>query len=338
MNRIKIVFFIDDVNISFPGYSIIIRNLLEYIPNSFCTTNIDELNENNIVIPLGIAASHSLFKAGIPYKITFLCDSPTLTFKSIIEFNIRKRIFTRELFGAFLRLIKYSYLERKILRYSEKIIVVSDYDQSYLLRKYKCNHVFSIPNGVSHPKKIKPKLDPFKPTLGFLYYWGVQNSIDDIDWFMKSYVPIIKNKFPELEVIAAGKGANKKALKYFDDNNINYIGQIEDLNDFFSRIDVFITTVRKKCGILNKVLDAIAHKKIVMAFEDNMLAFVSLDQGYYSYKTVGEFIENLERIRTDSSENKKYINNSYEYTMKKHNWKTNYMRLYEHIKHSYDLV
>ncbi len=334
----KIVIYIDSINVAFPGYSIIIKNLLEHIPNARLETRLEEIEEDDIVIPLGVVASYNLLRSGLHFKISFLVDSPTLNFKSKIEFNIMRKMFGRELLGALLRYIKYSYIERKIVRYAEKIIMVSSYDKSYLMDKYKVDKFYSIPNGVTFPERIKHKEDPFKPTLGLLYYWGVQNSIDDIDWFVKEYLPEIRRVFPDVQLLAAGRGANQTALKYFSDHDISFIGPIDDLNDFFSRIDVFVTTVRKKCGILNKVLDAIAHEKIVIALEGNMLAFENLEDGYYSYNTLESFIENLERIRLTPTNSQKLVRNALDYTRKNHDWKINYARFYNHIKESYQEV
>ena len=91
-----------------------------------------------------------------------------------------------------------------------------------MVRKYRCNNIITIPNGVDIPcKRLRSERKDFKPTIGFLYYWGVQNSIDDIDWFIKTYVPILKKEFPHLHVVAAGKGATSSALEYFQENRIS---------------------------------------------------------------------------------------------------------------------
>ena len=67
-------------------------------------------------------------------------------------------------------------------------------------------------------------------------------------------------KYPQLKVIAAGRGADNTVKEYFDRNRIIFLGEVENLCDFFNSIDIYITTVRKECGILNKVLDAFIKK------------------------------------------------------------------------------
>jgi hypothetical protein len=332
----NICFFVDKINFKFPGYSIILDNLLKHIPNSEFVSDVVDIKESRIVIPLGVTATNKLIKSGVFFKISFLTDSPTLTFKSIIEFSLKNKIFNTELIRTFLRLVKYSIIEKKIVSFSEKIIVVSDYDKDYLNKKYKCQKVLSIPNGIDIPNQPPHKKNNFfKPTIGFLYFWGVQNSIDDIDWFISSYLPILKKEFPNIEIIAAGKGANLNALNYFEKNNINYLGEVKDLNEFFSRIDFYLTTVRKKCGILNKVLESFAHQKIVIAYEGNMLAFRDLEKGFFTYKTVDELILNIRKIKSNTNEVETYVKNSLNYINEKHNWKINYNYFYSIIKQNY---
>ena len=92
MTKKQILFFIDQVNSGFPGYYLIIRNLLKYIPNSKAVNDLKKIQSTDVVIPLGITAAHKLNREGIDFKICFLTDSPTLTFKSIIQFDLEKSI------------------------------------------------------------------------------------------------------------------------------------------------------------------------------------------------------------------------------------------------------
>jgi len=332
-----IYFYVDKINFNFPGFKIISDKILKLIPHSKIITDFTKLNKNEIVIPIGVVASNNLVKSKRDCQISFLVDAPTLCFRSIIMFYLRRRIFHSDILMQLIRLIKYSSIEKRILRKFEKVIVVSSYDQSYLEAKYHKNNVLTISNGVDIKSSAVKVEASFKPRLGFLYFWGVRNSIDDIDWFVRSYVPKLRMVFPELEIIAAGKGANSEVLSYFKKFNISYMGEVNNLSEFYSEIDVYITTVRKESGILNKVLDAMAHKKIVVALKGNMMAFDRLENGYYYYNNVDELIASLKDIEGNSSKVNTFIDNSYEYLKKYHDWEKNYRQLFSLIKVSYDL-
>lgn len=337
MNK-PIYIYVDETNNNFPGFSIITRNILEYIPNSILITDFSKLAHTEIIIPIGVVASNNLILANRKCKISFLMDSPTLCFRSIILFYLRKGIFFKtDILLQLARLLKYHPIEKKIIKKYDEVIVVSTYDQKYLEKKYNCSNVTTISNGVDLPSKVVDSSIPFKPSIGFLYYWGVNNSLDDIDWFVHAYLPKLKKAFPNLEIIAAGKGATDRVKTYFKKFGIKYIGEVKDLNEFYSTINIYITTVRKECGILNKVLDAMAHKKIVVALKRNMHAFNNLKEGYYSYSNIEELILIIKEIETNPEKYNKLENNALEHIRTFHSWEKNYKEFYKLIANSYNL-
>ena len=67
----NICFFVDKINFKFPGYSIIIDNLLKHIPNSEFVSDVVDIKESRIVIPLGVTATNKLIKSGVFLKFLF---------------------------------------------------------------------------------------------------------------------------------------------------------------------------------------------------------------------------------------------------------------------------
>ena len=82
----------------------------------------------------------------------------------------------------------------------KKIIVVSSHDQKYLERKYKKANFYTVTNGVVLPSEDCIKEKQFGYTLGILHYWGC-GALIEIDWFVKSYLPKLRLKYPQLKVI-----------------------------------------------------------------------------------------------------------------------------------------
>lgn len=324
----SIYFYIDTINQKFPGYSKIIDNIVLYIPNAKIITSLNGINNSDTIVPVGVNASLELLKKSIPSDISFLVDAPTLGFLSIIKFYFKKKKFiNNEIVQMALRYVKYSFIERRLVKSYKKVVVVSNYDRDYLKKRYHCQNIFTIANGADMPKELLKEKKSFNFTLGFLYYWGVNNSIMDIDWFIKEYLPILRKKFPKLRIVAAGKGAGEYAKGYFNQNNIEFMGEVNSLDEFYNEIDIYITTVRKECGILNKVLDSFAHKKTVIALQNNMLAFSNLENGFLTYNSVEELISKIEFVRDNQEQVANMTNNAYDYIVEKHDWKKNYSRL-----------
>ena len=332
----KLYVYIDPINIKFPGFSIIANRMVRYIPNCEIIDNLSKCNKSDWILPMGIVAGLNLLKEGGHCNTIFLVDALTLGFKSTIKFSWKySSIFKKSCIFDVLRLIKYIPIERKIVEKYKKIIVVSSHDQKYLERKSKKANFYTVTNGVVLPSEDCIKEKQFGYTLGILHYWGC-GALIEIDWFVKSYLPKLRLKYPQLKVIAAGRGADNTVKEYFDRNRIIFLGEVENLCDFFNSIDIYITTVRKECGILNKVLDAFAYKKIVLGLEHNMYPFSSIKDAYLTYHNYQECEDAIKYIANNSQEIRQKTLIAYRYVQEQHNWEKNIKLLEQIINNDYE--
>ena len=331
----KLYIYIDPINIKFPGFSIIAKKIIRFIPNCEIIDNLSKCDKSDCILPMGIVAGLNLLKQGYYCNTIFLVDALTLGFKSTIKFSwIYSSIFRKSCILDILRLIKYTPIERKIVKKYKKIIVVSSHDQKYLEKQYKQSKFYTITNGVVLPSKNCIMKKKFEYTLGILHYWGC-GALVEIDWFVKSYLPKLRIKYPQLKVIAAGRGADNKVKEYFERNHIIFMGEVENLCDFFNSIDIYITTVRKECGILNKVLDAFAHRKIVLGLKHNMYPFSSLNGAYLTYHNYQECEDAIKYIADNDKEIWQKTLIAYRYVQEQHDWEKNMKLLEQIIKNDY---
>lgn len=320
-------FFVDKVNEIFPGFSKIINKIKDEFVNVKIINSLDGTEGNKRIIPLGIVASHLFLKKFKRGGIAFIIDSSTLCFASMCRFYIKRRLFfNKYLIGAILRYIKYYFIERKVIRSFDIVIVVSEHDACYLKKKFNCSNIEVITNGADFPDFSKKQFKSFNFTLGILSFWGAGN-YNDVNWFITDYLPSLKKIYPDIKLITAGRGANIDTLKLFHQNEIEHLGEIHDLWDFFNRIDIYITTLRKESGILNKVLDAMAHQKIVVGLEHNMYAFKNLNEGFFTYKNLEELIHDIETIKNNQESVELKVNNAYKFLLEHNNWEKNYQKM-----------
>ena len=320
-------FFVDKVNEKFPGFSKIIDKIRDVLINVKTINSVDGIKGNEIIIPFGIVASNLYLKKYKKGGIAFIMDSTTLCFASMIRFYIKRGLFfNKYLIGATLRYIKYYFVEGKVVRNFDKVIVVSEHDASYLENKFNCSNIEVITNGADFPDLSKKQTKDFNYTLGILSYWGAGN-YNDVNWFFTDYLPELKKIYPGIKIITAGRGADNYTLNLFKQHEIEHLGEIDDLWQFFNKIDIYITTLRKECGILNKVLDAMAHKKIVVGLEHNMYAFNNLKDGYFTYKNLNELVQILETIKANRELVESKVDNAYRYISEHHSWVANYQKM-----------
>jgi glycosyltransferase involved in cell wall biosynthesis len=322
-----IFFFIDPVNSSLPGFSTLLKGIDNVFSHSQVISTLENRTMSDYIIPVGIVASDIYLKSPFRKRISFLVDSTVLGLLSGLKFYFRRKdIFNKQFLRIMLRLLKYLPLEWRIVRSYKKIIVVSPYDAAFIQSTFKVHNTEVIMNGADIPTHEQVRAEKFSYTLGILSYWGV-GAFHDVNWFIEDYLPKLRKIFPTLRLVTAGRGASVELVDYFAKNGVEHMGEVEDLNDFFNNIDIYITTLRQECGILNKVLDAFAHKKIVVGLKGNMFAFSKLANGFFTYTSLRELEEVIRTIEKHPDIVKQMTQNAYQYILKEHHWRKNYSQL-----------
>lgn len=334
----KILFYADAVNLRFPGYRKILEPLLARLDGEIIT-HPDEArqrrNSDIVIIPFGVITSYQC--AGDNLDLSYLVDAPSLCFKSVALFYVRRRRFWHpELWFNILRYIKYLRYESKIIHSYRLVFVASHHDAAYLNNKYKQNNVVAIENGVTLPvsNSIRPRstVDPGNIRLGYLNFWGAGRPYD-FEWFVEDILPILRKKFPGLSFVVAGRGIGPELEAYFRYHGVDNLGEVDNLGDFFDIIDIFVTSVRKECGILNKVLDAFAHQRIVIGYEGNMHSFpANVAPFFYTYRNATELIYNIQRILSHPDEVEQRVDHALAYLKEHHDWDKQSSRFRECIE------
>ena len=212
-----------------------------------------------------------------------------------------KRIFNKEFIYSLFAFIKYRYEECVISRMASKIMVVSQVDADYLKKISGTRAKFIVvPNGANFEQLTeKHKSDCLR--MGILSSWGSPRALEENNWFIQTYYKKYVLTHPEVKLILAGRGCLIE--KFRDVKNVEIMGEVNSLNEFFSNIDVFISVNPKGCGILNRVLDAFAHKTIVVGVDKSfsgfkyMSSYLTFDD-YTSFKNTINYIgKNPDKIR-----------------------------------------
>lgn len=319
----KIAFLPDPINLRYPGYLKILEPILKRSENYRITYEGESLDDSWEIVPFGVMKSVQYSGSGL--AVAYLIDSVSLGYGSVFLFYLKRlKVFHPELWLNLLRYIKYAPYEKRIVLGYSKVVVASKHDAEYLNKRYGRSNVVAIPNGVdldakSADAKSGDLARNFEYKIGMLNYWGAGKPYD-FTWFVDDILPLLRRRFPNIRVILAGRGGSDSLVKYLEKNGCEFIGEVESLEDFFSSIDIFVTSMRKECGILNKALDAFVHKKIVVGFEPNMKAFSDLHNGFLTYKNAREMIECIEFVRDHPGDVLNIEENAYKYVLNNNDW------------------
>lgn len=121
-----------------------------------------------------------------------------------------------------------------------------------------------IPNGVdTHFYKPLGLGEDF-PSIIFEGNMSFAPSVDAILHFCNKTLPLIQNKIPEIKLYIVGKDPPPEILRLAE-QSIIVTGYVEDVRPYLDRASVFICPMRKGAGIKNKILQAWAMGKPVVA-------------------------------------------------------------------------
>ena len=163
---------------------------------------------------------------------------------------------------------------RLLARYEQKI---ADLFQALLLvseaEKQLCpavvrQKVTVVPNGVDLARfapgmgKAIPADGPLIVFTGAMDYWP---NIDAVSWFAREIFPLVLAVEPQARFYIVGANPKPEVLELGTRDHVVVTGFVEDTRDFIAAAAVCVAPLRIARGIQNKVLEAMAMGKAVVA-------------------------------------------------------------------------
>lgn len=260
-------------------------------------------------------------------NVGILIDSPSLTAISVFKHSIKYSVYNLDTLKQVLKIVKALFIERKAILNNSKIVVVSAIDCEYLSNRYKNKSKFyTVKNGVDIPaQKLNFPIEKNKfITLGFISSFS-DGAYRDIDWFLKKiWCELPSHYNNKFKIIIAGKGSEKykHLLEMYE--NVECVGEVDTINDFYNNIDFSLATIRKKSGVLNKVLESFSFNVPVIGLDYNFYSLPEFIEGkhFLSFRCSNSFQKALDQIEMngfdfDSLLNLEILNDNYV-------WENNY--------------
>lgn len=156
-----------------------------------------------------------------------------------------------------------------------------------------------VPNGVD--------LDYFHPTHGLTEpacaFVGAMDYLPNIDaavWFAHEVWPRVRERFPDAEFRIIGRKPAPAVRELAMRPGVNLIGQVPDVRPFLASAAVAVVPLRLARGIQNKVLEALAMAKPVVA-APAALAGLRAEPGVHllAASTSDEWVAAITRLFTD---------------------------------------
>jgi glycosyltransferase involved in cell wall biosynthesis len=155
----------------------------------------------------------------------------------------------------------------------DEVWVVSPRDRDELVERGAPASIRVIPNGVD-PSWIEEAERGGEPRAGaeprparilFVGHLAVPHNVDAVRFFAADVMPLIRREKPHAEFIAAGAGAGSELRRLERRGLVTLAGFVPDLRRMLEEASVFVAPLRFAAGVQNKVLEAMAAGRPVVA-------------------------------------------------------------------------
>lgn len=209
---------------------------------------LDKINKFDVCIVNYYYLSKALLNINIPIKALLTHDA----------FCFRDLITGTKVMGSLL-----PNEEAKAAQRADYILNVQEEDTSYFKKISPKSTVLTIFTN------LKFKKTEFVGNHNILFLSGINDfNLNGIKWFIKNVFPLILEKFPDSKLIIGGGIC--KLLETYQHPNIQLMGFVENLQEFFNKGDVFINPTFQGTGLKIKTFEGIANGKIVIAHPHSM--------------------------------------------------------------------
>ena len=203
--------------------------------------------------------------------------------------------------------------QSKIWKKATKVIVISESIKDWLETLNSSIKPIVIPYGVEI-SKVSHKNKLAKPTLGYLGKLNKNKGIEDL---IDVYTKFQENSSNlELTLLIGGVGSENyiKSLKNKNkDNNVKFLGYVEDRYTFFKSIEIFVFPSYSE-GLGLVLLEAMAHGVICITRDVTpMNSIVDNEENGFLFKDNQELLEIIETIlKLNSTEKNKLVQSAIE--------------------------
>lgn len=162
------------------------------------------------------------------------------------------------------RLLVTYLFERRYFLSASYCCLVTDQDARVLRKVCPGANILTVPNGVDSEYFAPQGTLPQDPSLVFEGNMSFGPSVDAIVYFSKEILPKIRLQVPGVKLFIVGRDP-AAAVRQLQSEEVIVTGSVNDVRPYVDRASVFVCPMRKGAGIKNKLLQAWAMAKPVVA-------------------------------------------------------------------------
>lgn len=208
----------------------------------------------------------------------------------------------------YLYYLYYSYIESKIIKMSDYIIVLTEKDRKYILEHYgedKVDNIIVMPVCLEK-KEIKVKEFDSKNIniliTGSLWYGP---NYEGVIWFINNVWDTIKS-YCNLYIAGARPASKLKELA-LNDPKISLFENPENIEPIFKLADIYISPIFSGAGMKVKNAEAMSYGLPIVGSKHSFIGYEKVCKMHDVVSTEEEFISAIEKFRDYSNEQMKEL-------------------------------
>lgn len=160
-----------------------------------------------------------------------------------------------------------------------------------------------------------------QPALAFVGALDYLPNEDAAVWFVREMWPAIRAKFPAAEFRIIGRNPTPAVRALASVPGVNLVGQVPDVRPFVASAAVVVVPLRLARGVQNKVLEAMAMAKAVIAAPASLAALQTVSGVHLlSASTPQEWIDSVCALLTDPLRRQQFGIAARQYVEQHHHW------------------
>ena len=158
-----------------------------------------------------------------------------------------------------------STYERRIVNAFDRVFLVSNLEATLLDAGEGRGKVGAFSNGVDLAYFSPRRMPAAEPLLVFTGVMDYPPNIEAVRWFATEVFPLIRLQVPDARFAIVGSKPTEAVQALESRDGITVTGFVDDVRDWISRAAVCVAPLRIARGIQNKVLEAMAMARPVVA-------------------------------------------------------------------------